>query len=75
MADQTGDEIQWRPMSLAVLNEGGIPPVLTVSGHPRGLHGPVLTADVTGKEAVALWEAIELQLGMAAFSEVKRGRG
>jgi 2-hydroxychromene-2-carboxylate isomerase len=50
-------------------------PVIEITGHDRGLHGPIISEVVRGKDAVTMWDAISALLATPAFFEVKRGRG
>jgi hypothetical protein len=49
-------------------------PVITIPGQERGLHGPIISEVVRGKDAVELWDAVNVLLGQPAFFEVKHGR-
>ena len=60
--------------ALAAAGPGVGSPVVLLPDTERGLHGPVLDEVPAGKDALALWDAMETLIRLPAFYEVKRGR-
>jgi hypothetical protein len=49
-------------------------PVLRIHGQDRGMHGPIVSPEPRGKEALKLWDVVTAALNIESFYELKHGR-
>lgn len=77
-ADDPGvDAILRRSMTevVAIVGQGiGTPALVVRTDPPGGLLGPVMTAPVTGDDALRLWDAVALFASLPALRELSRPR-